>query len=188
MARWQPNARERLETAAFALFAEQGYESTTVAQIAERAGLTERTFFRHYTDKKEVLFWGQSLLEETLAAQATEAAPEAAPIDVVEAAFATMARMIAGRGTLPFERQRVIDATPALRERELHKMDALARTLATTLAGRGAAARTARVLAGAGVAAFTAAYEEWIAAEGAVDLEDVTRRAFADLRDGAGGR
>ena len=181
MARWQPNAQERLEAAAFALFAEQGYEATTVAQIAERAGLTERTFFRHYADKKEVLFWGQGLLEEMLAAQAAEAQPEAAPIDVVAAAFGTMARMIAGRGALPMERQRVIDATPALRERELHKMDSLARALAAALAVRG-------VAAGAGVAAFTAAYEEWIAAEGTVDLEDVTRRAFADLRDVASGR
>ncbi|KXP02129.1 helix-turn-helix transcriptional regulator [Tsukamurella tyrosinosolvens] len=188
MARWQPNAQERLEAAAFALFAEQGYEATTVAQIAERAGLTERTFFRHYADKKEVLFWGQGLLEEMLAAQAAEAQPEAAPIDVVAAAFGTMARMIAGRGALPIERQRVIDATPALRERELHKMDSLARALAAALAARGTAPRTARVAAGAGVAAFTAAYEEWIAAEGTVDLEDVTRRAFADLRDVAGGR
>ena len=188
MARWQPNAQERLETAAFALCAEQGYEATTVAQIAVRAGLTERTFFRHYADKKEVLFWGQGLLEEALAAQAAEAAPAAGPIDVIEAAFATMARMITGRGALPIERQRVIDATPALRERELHKMDALARALAAALARRGATPRVARVVAGAGVAAFTAAYEEWVEAEGAVDLEDLTRRAFADLRDVAGGR
>lgn len=188
MARWQPKAQERLETAAFALFAEQGYESTTVAQIAARAGLTERTFFRHYADKKEVLFWGQRLLEEALAAQAAEAAAGTPPIDVVEAAFDTMARMIAGRGALPIERQRVIDATPALRERELHKMDSLARALAAALGGRGASPRVARVVAGAGVAAFTAAYEEWIAAEGTVDLEDLTRRAFADLGDAVGGR
>ncbi|CAM3367626.1 TetR/AcrR family transcriptional regulator [Tsukamurella hominis] len=188
MARWQPNAQERLEAAAFALFAEQGYDATTVAQIAERAGLTERTFFRHYADKKEVLFWGQGLLEEALAAQAAEAAPGAAPIDVVEAAFGTMARMIAGRGALPIERQRVIDATPALRERELHKMDSLGRAVAAALAGRGASPRVARVVAGAGVAAFTAAYEEWIAAEGTVDLEDLARRAFADLGDAVGRR
>ncbi|TWS22456.1 TetR family transcriptional regulator [Tsukamurella sputi] len=188
MARWQPNAQERLEEAAFALFAEQSYEATTVAQIAARAGLTERTFFRHYADKKEVLFWGQRLLEEALAARVAEAAPDTAPIDVVEAAFRTMARLLAGRGALPIERQRIIDATPALRERELHKMDSLGRALAAALSGRGVPPRAARIVAGAGVAAFTAAYEEWIAAEGTVDLEDLTGRAFADLRDGATGR
>jgi hypothetical protein len=58
MTRWEPNARGRLEQAALALYGERGFENTTVAEIAARAGLTERTFFRHFADKREVLFAG----------------------------------------------------------------------------------------------------------------------------------
>ncbi len=183
MARWQPNARERLEAAALALFTEQGYEATTVAQIAARADLTERTFFRHYADKREVLFGGEAVLEDLLVAEIAGLDPSVPAAEAVESAFATMARLIAGRGALPLERQRVIDSTQALRERELHKMDSLAVAVAAAIAARGVPSRAARALARAGVGATTSAYEDWIAAGGTVDLEDLTRRAFADLRE-----
>ncbi|MER7370487.1 helix-turn-helix domain-containing protein, partial [Nonomuraea wenchangensis] len=77
MGRWEPNARGRLEEAALELYGERGYEQTTVAEIARRAGLTERTFFRHFADKREVLFGGGTLLEERLTA-AVAAAPDSA--------------------------------------------------------------------------------------------------------------
>ena len=85
MGRWEPNARERLAKAALELYSERGYEQTTVAEIAQRAGLTERTFFRHYADKREVLFDGSSALQELFVNAVAEAPPSAAPIDAVAA-------------------------------------------------------------------------------------------------------
>ncbi|MFD9129671.1 TetR/AcrR family transcriptional regulator, partial [Kitasatospora sp. NPDC059571] len=85
MGRWEPNARGRLAEAALGLYGERGYEQTTVAEIAERAGLTERTFFRHYADKREVLFDGSGVLQELFAAAVAGAPESAAPIDAVGA-------------------------------------------------------------------------------------------------------
>src|SRR6266436_5091052 len=85
MVRWEPDARGRLEQAAFALYAEHGFENTTVADIAQRAGLTERTFFRHFADKREVLFGGAAALQETLVSAVAAAPASAAPIDAVAA-------------------------------------------------------------------------------------------------------
>src|SRR6201996_4668639 len=82
MARWEPNARGRLEQAAMELYAERGFEQTTVAEIAKRAGLTERTFFRHFADKREVLFWGAGSLQELLVASVVAAPAGEAPIEV----------------------------------------------------------------------------------------------------------
>ena len=87
MGRWEPNARGRLEQAAMELFIERGFEQTTVAEIAERAGLTERTFFRHFADKREVLFWGQGALQDLLVSAVAGAPDSAAPIDAVAAAL-----------------------------------------------------------------------------------------------------
>src|SRR3954447_15369703 len=87
MVRWEPNARGRLEQAAFALYGERGFENTTVAEIAERAGLTERTFFRHYADKREVLFAGSDALQELLVTTVAETGADVAPIDAVAAAI-----------------------------------------------------------------------------------------------------
>src|SRR3954454_15627515 len=87
MGRWEPNARERLAKAALELYSERGFESTTVAEIAERAGLTERTFFRHYADKREVLFAGSAALQELLRTTVAEAGEDVAPIDAVAAAI-----------------------------------------------------------------------------------------------------
>ena len=87
MARWEPNARGRLEQAALELYGERGFEQTTVAEIAKRAGLTERTFFRHFADKREVLFWGAGALQELLVGTVASAPDSAAPIDAVAAAL-----------------------------------------------------------------------------------------------------
>src|SRR5712675_3366411 len=91
MGRWQPDARARLQAAALALYGERGYENTTVAEIAERAGLTKRTFFRYFADKREVLFWGSRALEELFVTE-VGAAPEAAsPLEAVTAALDAVA-------------------------------------------------------------------------------------------------
>ena len=91
MTRWEPNARGRLELAALELYGERGYDQTTVAEIARRAGLTERTFFRHFEDKREALFSGQGALEELLVNAVADAPEAAAPIDAVAAALAAAA-------------------------------------------------------------------------------------------------
>src|SRR5215470_10512641 len=85
MVRWEPNARGRLAQAALELYVERGFEQTTVAEIARHAGLTERTFFRHFADKREVLFWGAGELQEVVASTVARAAGSLAPIDAVAA-------------------------------------------------------------------------------------------------------
>ena len=85
MARWQPGATQRLVVAAVDLFTEQGYDATTVAQIAERAGVTKSTFFRHFSDKREVLVAGQAALSQLLAKGIAEAPVGASPLEAVAA-------------------------------------------------------------------------------------------------------
>src|SRR5215472_8796232 len=121
MSRWQPNARGRLEQAALELYCERGFDQTTVTEIAERAGLTERTFFRYFADKREVLFWGQDRLRE-LYVRTIEAAPKSAsPIDMVAAALEAAVPVFNERRELARQRQAVVAANPGLQERELIK-------------------------------------------------------------------
>src|SRR6202051_4752355 len=87
MTRWEPGGRGRLELAALALYGERGFENTTVAEIAARAGLTERTFFRHFADKREVLFWGSRTLQELMVNALVNVPPSAAPLEAVAAAL-----------------------------------------------------------------------------------------------------
>src|SRR6516162_8330670 len=137
MSRWQPNARGRLEQAALDVYLERGFDQTTVAEIAERAGLTERTFFRYFADKRELLFGGQERLRE-LYVRAIEAAPEsAAPIDMIATGLEAAVPVFHERRALARQRQAVIDANSGLQERELLKSVALASAMATALRQRG---------------------------------------------------
>src|SRR6202451_1924275 len=117
MGRWEPNARGRLMQAAFALYGERGFEQTTVAQIAERAGLTERTFFRHFSDKREVLFGGSVLLQDLLVTAVTEAPASATPMEAVARALDALGTMFVGRRDFARQRQAIIAASAELRER-----------------------------------------------------------------------
>src|SRR5690348_5558484 len=117
MARWEPNAAGRLRDAAMELYVERGYEQTTVADIAERAGLTPRTFFRYFTDKREVLFNGSQALEAAML-EALEK-PTANPMDAVAAALDAAAQMLGTRRDFSRARQTIIDSSAELREREL---------------------------------------------------------------------
>src|SRR5258705_7935648 len=110
MSRWQPNARGRLEQAALELYIERGFDQTTVAEIAERAGLTERTFFRYFADKREVLFWGQGALTELVTKHIADAEDSASPIDAVGAALRATGETFKGRREHARRRQAVIDA------------------------------------------------------------------------------
>ena len=140
MVRWEPNARGRLGQAAFELFTERGFEQVTVAEIAERAGLTERTFFRYFADKREVLFAGAEAVPGALRVRASPNAPDsAAPIDAVAAALYAAAAMFLAHEDARPAAAAIIAAHPDLRERELIKLAAVAAAVADALRRRGVA-------------------------------------------------
>ena len=180
--RWQPNARGRLANAALDLFAEHGYESTTVAEIAERAGLTERTFFRYFTDKREVLFSGSRELTEAVAASIEQADPASPPMEVAVEALAEAAEFFHERRAFACKRQAVIASSPELRERELIKLAGMSAMLADALRGRGVAEPTATLTAEAAVAAFRAAFARWTDGAGQASLPDLVHAAADELR------
>lgn len=179
--RWQPNAQGRLEEAALSLYAERGFDQTTVAEIAERAGLTERTFFRHFADKREVLFGGQDQLLGVMT-EAVAAQPDSdKPLDVVSAALQSAAEALEDRRPRSRIRQQVINSHPGLRERELIKLTALADGLAEALVRRGVQDRIARLSAEAGVAVFKVAFEQWIERDDH-DLAHYVRAGIDELK------
>src|SRR2546423_81972 len=164
MSRWQSNPRGRLEQAAMDLFTERGFDQTTVADIAARAGLTERTFFRHFTDKREVLFQGGQYLEEQMVGALAAAPPTATPLAAVAAALTAAATMFDGEGRQERSRMRqhIIDANPELQEREVGKLARLGAALADGLRARGVPDPAARLAADIGIAVFYAAFEQWV--------------------------
>lgn len=170
MGRWEPDAKGRLERAALELYAERGFDDTTVAEIAERAGVTERTFFRHFTDKREVLFRGDELTRSV--ADALRAAPaDLSPLDAVAAAFESTADFFDGRRSHSRRRQNIIDAHPALRERELIKLARMAESVGEALRDRGVPEPVAGLAAEAGTAVFKVAFQRW--------LDDPAERSIA---------
>ena len=189
MARWAPDARGRLELAAMELFGEHGYESTTVAAIAERAGLTERTFFRYYADKREVLFWGARALQDVLVDRVDHAPADLSAIEAVTAALAAAGdEIFVGRHGYAGRRQAVIDANPELQERELIKLARLAAALADALRRRGVGDPAADLAAEAGIAVFRVAFGSWIHGGGDRTLSDYILESSDELRDVTGGR
>jgi AcrR family transcriptional regulator len=172
VARWEPNARDRLTRAAMELFVERGYARTTVEDIAERAGLTERTFFRHFADKREVLFSGSSQLEDVIVEAVAGAPAATAPFEVVMSALEATERFFAEeRRAWSRERQALIVANVELRERELIKLATLAAAIAECLRRRGVAEPAASLTAEAGIAIFKIGFERWVA--------ETARRSFA---------
>ncbi|MFR9795667.1 helix-turn-helix domain-containing protein [Streptomyces sp. MS06] len=182
MGRWEPNARGRLARAALELYSERGYEQTTVAEIAKRAGLTERTYFRHFADKREVLFDGSHSLQALLVAAVAEAPASAAPIDAVAAGLDALAGAFADRHEHARRRQAVVAANPELRERELIKLASMSAALADALRRRGTAEPAASLAAEAGVAVFRVGFEIWVASAEACDMAQVLRDGLEELR------
>jgi AcrR family transcriptional regulator len=182
MARWEPDAAGRLREAAMALYAERGYDSTTVAEIADRAGVTARTFFRHFADKREVLFAGSEELQKHMVAALTAAPASATPMEAVAAAVLSSAEIFDDlRRDFSRRRQVVITATPELRERELIKMASLTEAFTEALRGRGATPEVAALAAETGIAVFRVAFERWVAEPEDVPIADVIRSTFATL-------
>jgi len=182
MGRWEPNARGRLEQAAMELYVERGFEQTTVAEIAERAGLTERTFFRHFADKREVLFAGAGMLQEFLVSGVTGAPDSVTPIEAVAEALEAAGALLQERRDYSRQRQAVIAANPALQERELIKLASLAAAVADALRQRGVTEPAASLTAEAGIAVFKVAFERWVSDASQPELPRLIRASLDELK------
>ncbi|MFD9700077.1 TetR/AcrR family transcriptional regulator [Lentzea sp. NPDC059081] len=185
MGRWEPGARERLVVAAVDLFSEQGYDATTVAQIAERAGVTKSTFFRHFPDKRELLVAGQETLSTLLAEGIAEAPRDATPLEAVavgleraSTAMGPMSREIAPR------MKAAVAASAELRERDALKSVSLAAAMTEALVARGVPDATAALASELGVLAFKRGYAEWSEGDRAPedDFAGYLVKALAELR------
>ncbi|MEU3037671.1 MULTISPECIES: TetR/AcrR family transcriptional regulator [Streptomyces] len=185
MARWQPGAAQRLVVAAVDLFTEQGYDATTVTQIAERAGVTKSTFFRHFSDKRELLVAGQETLSRLLAEGIAEAPADATPLRAVAAGLerASSAMGPANRELGPRLRAAVAASTE-LQERDALKSVGMAEAMTAALVARGVPETTAHLAAELGVLAFKRGYARWSEAgrEEAGDLAPHTLTALDELR------
>jgi AcrR family transcriptional regulator len=182
MARWEPNARERLERAALEIFAERGYDAASVAEIADRAGLAKSTFFRHFADKREVLFAGQDILADLFSDGIRGADPSATPIECVAAALQSAAIVFTDqRRQLAPQRHAVIAANSGLQERELLKRARLASAVADALQARGTDATAARLAAEIGMIAFSTAFARWLTQENTESFGQLANTALAEL-------
>lgn len=185
MGRWEPNGRRRMQEAALALFEERGYARTTAAEVAGRAGLTERTFFRHFPDKREVLFADEDDPRHLLIAAVAGAPEGVAPMEAVAAGLEAVAGGLQVRREDVVRRARVVAAHAELRERELTKLASWSEALERTLYGRGLPGPDAGLLAEVSVAVFRVAYRRWLDEDSEPGRELVTtvRETFAGLGD-----
>ena len=189
VARWEADAQGRLQQAAFELFAERGYDAVTTAEIAERAGLTKRSFFNHFADKREVLFGGS----ERLPAAVVEAI-EVAPVSLgalptaIHGLQAGADAFMESRRPAVAQRDAIVAAHPELRERELMKRAALAEAIAEALLRRDGDARSSTITARAAILVWQIAMERWTAAppKDPTTLSRHIERALADLRAATG--
>ncbi|PRY41327.1 TetR/AcrR family transcriptional regulator [Umezawaea tangerina] len=183
MSRWRPDGADRLQAAAFDLFDEQGFEGTTVAEIARRAGLTQRTFFNHFPDKREVLFNLSSAFEREVVDGIAGHRDGSPPLDVVVAALQLASdATFEGRRAAVTRRHNIIRANPDLLERELGKQAALTDAIATALRERGLAPDTAVLAAGAGMLVQQTAVRSWILADDGTPLRRHLSDALRALR------
>lgn len=188
MVRWQPGTRERLQEAALELFARRGYEQTTAAEIARSVGLTERTFFRHFSDKREVLFQGQELLLDAFLEGIAAAPGDATPMEVVATALGSIAAFFPDdRRDRSRLRQSVIDQHPALQERERHKLSALATAIGDALRARGIPEPGATLAAESAITVFSVSFAQWIREGEERSIADIERAVLAELRSLTGG-
>lgn len=183
MARWDPGTEERLREAAMDLFEQRGYENVTVADIAERAGITRRTYFRYFPDRREVLFAHSEQLPivvaETVLAADADTPPLAAALD----ALAEGGTHIAVHPERAVDRQRVIDSSPELRERERTKLAAVSTAVQQALEQRGATPATAGTAAQISTLVFANAFRQWLDEAGAKPFPDCAATAMSTVRD-----
>lgn len=182
MARWKPGSRGRLHEAALELYAQRGFDNTTVAEIAKRAGLTERTFFRHFSDKREVLFAAAGALQEALVSTVANAPAWLAPLDAVATGLEAAGAELPPDRETSRQRQAIIAANPELRERELSKFASLSAALAEALRARGLPDPAATLTAEVGMAVFRVAFERWINDTNDRDLPELIRESLDELQ------
>ncbi|MEU7871884.1 TetR family transcriptional regulator [Dactylosporangium sp. NPDC049140] len=182
MARWQPDARERLRQAALELFAEQGFAATTVPAITARAGLTTRTFFRYFADKREVLFADEAI--SAFAGQLMAAAPAAGdPLTTLLEGLRTVAdAQFEGRKPALRQRRSIVESDPGLRERDLHKRAALAEVVRDGFRARGLEPTRAALLAETSVTLMYVSVTEWLDRDDDRRLYDIIEASLATLR------
>lgn len=180
MTRWQPDAGDRLAQAALELYAENGFDATTSAAIAARAGVTERTFFRHHADKREVLFAGSMALQDAMVEAVADAPQAVAPMELLKTSIKAAEALFPPVAQARL-RQSVIEAAPALVERELAKLESLSASLAAALQDRGIAPSVADVGARVAVAVFKVAYDRWIDEQVGLDFAVLVDRSFEEL-------
>ena len=181
MSRWKPDAEGRLIKAAITLFDAQGYDATTVAEITAAAGLTKRTFFRYFADKREVLFYGTEMLRDLLVRAIADVPAAATAMDAVGAAFEAAGAVLQENPDRVRLRDAIVSAHAELRERELIKLAALASAVAGALRDRGIAEPAASLAAETGVAVFKIAFARWISEPGQPDLPGIIRESMREL-------
>ena len=183
MGRWQPDSRGRLQEAALVLFSERGFDQTTAAEIAARAGVTERTFFRHFADKREVLFGGHTILRERIVTGVAGAPAEDGPLDAVARGLDAAAEMLGqNRRDLSALRFTVIMANPELRERELSKLADYSAAVVDVLHQRGVGEPQATLAADTGMTVLRVALERWSQGADERSLDVIMRASMAELR------
>ncbi len=186
MPRNREEIRRRLQLAALEMYREQGYELTTAAEIAAKAGVTERTFFRHFPDKREVLFDGDAGFSDALASAVYNAPPALGPWETLLCAFRSVEHLFIENRSFSEPRRRVIARSPALQEREMAKARSMITALATALCKRGVPENRANLAAQMGVAALGHAVTMWLddaPGDAPGDLDDHIARAFHEVRD-----
>jgi AcrR family transcriptional regulator len=183
MGRWQPNARGRLEQAAMELYGDHGFEQTTVAEIAERAGLTERTFFRYFADKREVLFGGAEEVKGLLVGAVADAPRSAMPLEAVGAGLTAFGAVLEDERGREFarRRQRIITSNDELRERELIKLATWATALAEALRARDVDEAMANLAGEVGIAVFRTAFDRWVGTARGPKLAELIRETLDEL-------
>lgn len=186
MVRWEAGAEGRLVQAAYELYLDRGYERVTVAEIAARAGLTKRTFFRYFTDKREVLFSGAVGFQEAVVLSVVGAPDGASPIDAVTAALSRAGAGLAALGDAARQRQRLIDSSTDLQEREMIKMATLTAAIRGALRERGVPEQAADLTAQAGITVFRTAFERWAGRDGSVEFPPLFHQALDELREAIG--
>jgi AcrR family transcriptional regulator len=185
--RWEPNARERLERAAIELFAEQGYEDTTVEQIAAGAGLNRSTFFRHFGDKREILFGGQDGLASRFAESIQSAPTRHTALEAIEVGFADIAAVwfTPERRDLAPRRISVVASNPELAERELLKRRGITNAIAAALRSRGIEEPSTTVAAELATLAFSQTVTAWAAPDNTEEFHVIARRVLQGLHTAA---
>lgn len=183
MARWEPGARERLVVAAVDLFFEQGYDATTVAQIADRAGVTKSTFFRHFPDKRELLVAGQETLSGLLAEGIAAAPVDATPLEAIAAGLERASSEMGPMNRQLGPRLRAaVAASTELQERDALKSVGLAAAMTAALVARGIPGPSAHLAAELGVLAFKQGYAQWSEADHD-DTSGLAHHALAALEE-----